>query len=82
MDETAEQRKTRFRGLHRVGWTFTFAAAAYICPMRNLSEFTPPSPGRSVPERQTQAGFARLFPHLTPHLPVKRGGASIEGKRD
>ena len=25
----AGQRKTRFRGLDRVGWAFTFAAAAY-----------------------------------------------------
>jgi transposase len=34
----ALQRKTRFRGLARVGWMFTFAAAAYnLVRMRNLS---------------------------------------------
>jgi transposase len=34
----ALQRKTRFRGLDRVGWMFTFAAAAYnLVRMRNLS---------------------------------------------
>lgn len=34
----ALQRKTRFRGTERVGWTFTFAAAAYnLVRMRNLS---------------------------------------------
>ena len=27
--EVAGQEKTRFRGLDRVGWAFTFAAAAY-----------------------------------------------------
>ena len=33
----ALQRKTRFRGLERVGWMFTFAAAAYnLVRMRNL----------------------------------------------
>lgn len=33
----ALQRKTRFRGLDRVGWMFTFAAAAYnLVRMRNL----------------------------------------------
>jgi len=31
------QRKTRFRGRDRVGWMFTFAAAAYnLVRMRNL----------------------------------------------
>jgi hypothetical protein len=31
------QRKTRFRGLARVGWMFTFAAGAYnLLRMRNL----------------------------------------------
>ena len=30
-------RKTRHRGIDRVGWTFTFAAAAYnLVRMRNL----------------------------------------------
>jgi IS5 family transposase len=30
-------RKTRHRGIARVGWTFTFAAAAYnLVRMRNL----------------------------------------------
>jgi len=34
----AGQRKTKYRGLWRVGWTFTFAAAAYnLVRMRNLS---------------------------------------------
>jgi transposase len=34
----ALQRKTRFRGLERVGWMFTFAAAAYnLVRMRNLT---------------------------------------------
>ena len=33
----ALQRQTRFRGLERVGWMFTFAAAAYnLVRMRNL----------------------------------------------
>jgi hypothetical protein len=30
-------RKTRFRGVHRVGWGFTFAMAAYnLVRIRNL----------------------------------------------
>jgi hypothetical protein len=30
-------RKTRLRGVHKVGWVFTFAAAAYnLVRMRNL----------------------------------------------
>jgi transposase len=34
----AQQRKTRFRGLDRVGWMFTLAAAAYnLVRIRNLS---------------------------------------------
>jgi len=34
----AGQRKTKYRGLWRVGWAFTFAAAAYnLVRMRNLS---------------------------------------------
>jgi hypothetical protein len=34
-------RKTRFRGLDRVGWMFTFAAAAYnLVRMRNLQAAT------------------------------------------
>ena len=38
MKTVAQQRKTRFRGLDRVGWMFTFAAAAYnLVRMRNLS---------------------------------------------
>ena len=37
MKTVALQRKTRFRGLERVGWMFTFAAAAYnLVRMRNL----------------------------------------------
>jgi transposase len=37
----ALQRKTRFRGLERVGWMFTFAAAAYnLVRMRNLQAAT------------------------------------------
>jgi transposase len=37
MKTVALQRKTRFRGLARVGWMFTFAAAAYnLVRMRNL----------------------------------------------
>jgi IS5 family transposase len=33
----AQQRKTRFRGLERVGWMFTLAASAYnLVRMRNL----------------------------------------------
>jgi transposase len=37
MKTIALQRKTRFRGLDRVGWMFTFAAAAYnLVRMRNL----------------------------------------------
>jgi hypothetical protein len=33
----AGQRKTKYRGLWRVGWVFTFAAAAYnLVRMRNL----------------------------------------------
>jgi transposase len=38
MKTVAQQRKTRFRGLDRVNWMFTFAAAAYnLVRMRNLS---------------------------------------------
>jgi transposase len=38
MKTVAQQRKTRFRGLDRVGWMFTFAAAAYnLVRIRNLS---------------------------------------------
>jgi transposase len=38
MKTVAQQRKTRFRGLDRVGWMFTFTAAAYnLVRMRNLS---------------------------------------------
>jgi hypothetical protein len=38
MKAVAQQRKTRFRGLHRVGWMFAFTAAAYnLVRMRNLS---------------------------------------------
>jgi IS5 family transposase len=38
MKTVAQQRKTRFRGQDRVGWMFTFAAAAYnLVRMRNLS---------------------------------------------
>ena len=37
MKTVALQRKTRFRGPDRVGWMFTFAAAAYnLVRMRNL----------------------------------------------
>lgn len=37
MKTVALQRKTRFRGVERVGWMFTFAAAAYnLVRMRNL----------------------------------------------
>jgi len=42
MKTVAQQRKTRFRGLDRVGWMFTFAAAAYnLVRMRNLSAVQP-----------------------------------------
>jgi transposase len=38
MKTVALQRKTRFRGVERVSWMFTFAAAAYnLVRMRNLS---------------------------------------------
>jgi hypothetical protein len=41
MKTVALQRKTRFRGLDRVGWMFTFAAAAYnLVRMRNLQSAT------------------------------------------
>jgi transposase len=41
MKTVALQRKTRFRGLERVGWMFTFAAAAYnLVRMRNLSNLS------------------------------------------
>ena len=37
----ALQRKTRFRGLERVGWMFTLAASAYnLVRMRNLQAAT------------------------------------------
>jgi len=37
----ALQRKTRFRGLDRVGWMFTLAASAYnLVRMRNLQAAT------------------------------------------
>ena len=37
MKTIALQRKTRFRGPHKIGWMFTFAAAAYnLVRMRNL----------------------------------------------
>jgi len=45
MKTIALQRKTRFRGPDRVGWMFTFAAAAYnLVRMRNL--LAPPVPER------------------------------------
>ena len=38
MKTVALQRKTRFRGPDKVGWMFTFAAAAYnLVRMRNLT---------------------------------------------
>ena len=38
----ALQRKTRFRGLERVGWMFTLAASAYnLVRMRNLQVANP-----------------------------------------
>ncbi|MGH9434291.1 MAG: IS5 family transposase [Terriglobia bacterium] len=41
MKTVALQRKTRFRGIERVGWMFTFAAAAYnLVRMRNLQAAT------------------------------------------
>jgi transposase len=41
MKTVALQRKTRFRGLDRVGWMFTFAAAAYnLVRMRNIQAVT------------------------------------------
>jgi hypothetical protein len=41
MKTVALQRKTRFRGLERVSWMFTFAAAAYnLVRMRNLQAAT------------------------------------------
>jgi transposase len=41
MKTIALQRKTRFRGADRVGWMFTFAAAAYnLVRMRNLQAAT------------------------------------------
>jgi transposase len=41
MKTIALQRKTRFRGTDRVGWMFTFAAAAYnLVRMRNLQAAT------------------------------------------
>ena len=41
MKTIALQRKTRFRGTERVGWMFTFAAAAYnLVRMRNLQAAT------------------------------------------
>jgi transposase len=42
MKTVAQQRKTRFRGLDRVGWMFTFAAAAYnLVRIRNLCVVQP-----------------------------------------
>ena len=42
MKTVAQQRKTRFRGLDRVGWMFTFTAAAYnLVRMRNLCTVQP-----------------------------------------
>jgi hypothetical protein len=41
MKTVALQRKTRFRGMDRVGWMFTFAATAYnLVRMRNLQAAT------------------------------------------
>lgn len=41
MKTVALQRKTRFRGIDRVGWMFTFAATAYnLVRMRNLQAAT------------------------------------------
>ena len=41
MKTVALQRKTRFKGLEKVGWIFTFAAAAYnLVRMRNLQTAT------------------------------------------
>ena len=42
MKSVGLQRKTRFRGLDRVGWMFTFAAAAYnLVRIRNLMRGSP-----------------------------------------
>jgi transposase len=42
MKSVGQQRKTRFRGLDRVGWMFTFAAAAYnLVRIRNLCAVQP-----------------------------------------
>jgi hypothetical protein len=41
LKQVAGQRKTRFRGSHRVGWMFLFAAAAYnLVRMMNLEQST------------------------------------------
>jgi hypothetical protein len=41
MKTVALQRKTHFHGNHRVGWMFTFAAAAYnLVRMRNIQAAT------------------------------------------
>jgi hypothetical protein len=64
----ALQRKTRFRGLERVGWMFTLAASAYnLVRMRNLQAF-PDAPGYAgspaeapVPSR-TLSTSAHLLP--------------------
>ena len=42
LKDIALMRKLKHRGLHRVGWIFTFATAAYnLVRMRNLSRFAP-----------------------------------------
>jgi hypothetical protein len=55
LKRVAGQRKTKYRGLWRVGWIFTFAAAAYnLVRMRTLATLAVPAAtasGEACPNR-------------------------------
>ena len=66
----ALQRKTRFRGLERVGWMFTFAAAAYnSC---GCARFSSQSLRKKCVRRRNQAARAPLpIGFFRSHYPLK-----------
>ena len=67
----ALQRKTRFRGLERVGWMFTLAASTYnLVRMRNLQARSRIS--RSVSTDQKTGRLARVSPYEEAPRAVQR----------
>ncbi len=61
-------RKTRHRGVHKVGWVFTFAAAAYnLVRMRNLvyTPFAPHKSGEKCVQTPAKQAFGRFAPAET-----------------